>query len=180
MNPYHIIEKYYTKGSELYQTLVIHSENVARKAKEIAQNNSHLEIDLTFLNEAALLHDIGIFLTHAPSIHCHGENPYIAHGYLGRQLLEQEGYPEHAKVCERHTGCGLSVQTIQDQELPIPHRDMLPVSMEEQLICFADKFFSKSNQLDKEKSIEKIRKSMAKHGNEQVMQFDAWCKLFNI
>ena len=54
---------------------------------------------------------------------------------------------------------------------------MLPVSLEEQLICFADKFFSKTK-LDKEKSVEKARKSVAKYGEDGAARFDHWCELF--
>jgi len=55
---------------------------------------------LGFIEEAALLHDIGIFNTNLPKIGCYGRHPYISHGYLGRELLENEGLAAHALVCE--------------------------------------------------------------------------------
>ena len=64
-----------------------------------------------------------------------------------------------------------------DQKLPVPHREMLPVSMEEQVICFADKFFSKTH-LDREKTVEGARKSIAKYEDEGLQRFNNWCKLF--
>ena len=91
--------------------------------------------------------------------------------------MRAEGYPRHALVCERHTGAGLSLEEIERQQLPIPHRDLRPVSMEEQVVCFADKFFSKTK-LDKEKSIEKALKSLLKHGDEGVERFEHWCNIF--
>ena len=91
--------------------------------------------------------------------------------------MREEGFPRHALVCERHTGTGLSLKMIEEQNLPVPHRDMRPVSWEEQIICFADKFYSKTH-LDKEKSPEKIRKSLEKFGEETVKQIETWCKLF--
>ena len=57
--------------------------------------------------------------------------------------MRKEGFPRHALVCERHTGAGMSLQSIIDQQLPVPHRNMVPVSLEEQVICFADKFFQR-------------------------------------
>ena len=69
--------------------------------------------------------------------------PIFCHGYLGAELVRKEGFPKHALVCERHTGAGLSLQNIIQQDLPVPHREMTPVSLEEQIICFADKFFFK-------------------------------------
>ena len=54
---------------------------------------------------------------------------------------------------------------------------MQPETLEEQLICFADKFFSKTK-LGQEKSLEKARKSVARYGEESGKQFDRWCELF--
>lgn len=172
-----IIDKYYPEGSELRHILLVHSRAVADKALEIARRHPELNLDTRFLEEAALVHDIGIFLTDAPGIHCLGIHPYICHGYLGADLMRREGFPRHALVCERHTGAGLSLEDIQSQQLPIPLRDMRPVSMEEQVICFADKFYSKSK-LDKEKSVEKVLKSLSKYGEAGVERFKYWCELF--
>lgn len=177
MNPFDIINKYYTTDSELYNLLVKHSEDVTRKALFIAEKHPELNADTDFIGEAAMLHDIGIFKTHAPSINCFGDYPYIAHGYLGSELLQREGYPRHALVCERHTGTGISLEEIITKNLPLPHRDMQPVSIEEQIICFADKFFSKSKPI-KEKATEEILLEMSKFGQEGVTKFRKWCDLF--
>ena len=172
-----IINKYYPEDNELKHILLAHSRSVADKALWIADRHPELNLDRQFLEEAALLHDIGVFLTDAPGIHCHGSHPYICHGYLGSELMRQEGFPRHALVCERHTGAGISLQAIQAQELPIPHREMVPVSLEEQVICFADKFFSKTH-LDREKPVEKALKSISRFGEEGILRFNEWCERF--
>jgi len=172
-----IINKYYPEDNELKHILLTHSRSVADKALWIADRHPELELDRAFLEEAALLHDIGVFLTDAPGIHCHGTEPYICHGYLGSQLLQEEGFPKHAMVCERHTGAGLSLKSIVEQNLPVPHREMLPVSLEEQVICFADKFFSKTR-LNEEKSMERALKSLSKFGEEGIVRFNEWCARF--
>jgi uncharacterized protein len=177
MNPLEIISKYYDPSSEAYHILVAHSRSVADKALAIAALHPELAIDTAFVEEAAMLHDIGIFLCDAPGIDCHGSYPYICHGYLGADLIRKEGFERHALVCERHTGTGISLDMIEKEHLPLPHRDMLPVSVEEQLICFADKFYSKTK-LDVEKSPEKVRKGLSKYGDETIARFDGWCKLF--
>lgn len=177
MNPLTLIDKFYPEENELKHILLVHSRSVTDKALELARKHPELHLDLTFISEAAMLHDIGIFLTDAPDIQCFGTYPYICHGYLGADLVRKEGFPRHALVCERHTGAGLSLQNIIERNLPLPHRDMLPVSLEEQIICFADKFYSKTK-LDKEKSVDKARKSVAKHGEEGAIRFDHWCELF--
>jgi len=172
-----IINKYYPEDNELKHILLTHSRSVAGKALWIADRHPELNLDRRFLKEAALLHDIGVFLTDAPGIHCHGTYPYICHGYLGAELMRKEGFPNHALVCERHTGAGMSLQSILEQELPVPHRDMVPVSLEEQVICFADKFFSKTH-LDREKPVEKAYKSISRFGEEGVIRFNDWCGRF--
>ena len=177
MIPVEIIKKYYQEGTELYETLLEHSFFVTDKALYIAHLHPELNLDIKFIYEAAMLHDIGIFLTYAEDVHCFGEYPYICHGYLGSELLKKEGLPRHALVCERHTGTGLSLEIIIRNNLPVPKRNMLPETMEEQLICFTDKFFSKKHPKN-EKSIDKIRKGLSKHGEDSVMKFDNWCKLF--
>ncbi|MDR0394817.1 MAG: HD domain-containing protein [Tannerella sp.] len=177
MEPLKIIEKYYDTQSEAYHILISHSRRVADKALSIAEAHPEMYPDTTFIEEAAMLHDIGIIFCNAPDIDCHGTYEYICHGYLGADLLRKEGYPRHALVCERHTGTGISLQMIKENHLPLPHKDYLPVSPEERLICFADKFFSKTKP-DKEKSISKIQKSLSRYGEETVLRFNDWCKLF--
>lgn len=176
MNPIDIINKYYPEANQLRHILITHSRSVADKAMRIAGHHPELQLDTEFVYQAAMLHDIGIFLTDADGIHCYGSHPYICHGYLGADLLRAEGYPRHALVCERHTGAGLSLHEIEAQNLPVPHREMVPVSMEEQVICFADKFFSKTH-LDREKSVEKARRSLERYGEEGVRRFDYWCSI---
>lgn len=172
-----IIEKFYTRNSELYNLLIAHSKQVADFAMNIIKHNPDSGIDKDFVYEAAMLHDIGIFKTHAPSIHCTGNMPYICHGYLGREILEIEGLPKHALVCEHHTGSGLTVEEIAAQNLPLPHRDMLPLSIEEKLVCYADKFFSKSH-ISPAKPIENVREELARFGASSLARFDAMHALF--
>ena len=176
MNPLEIIDKY-CKDEELRHILLVHSRAVADKALTIARNHPELQADEQFIEEAALLHDIGIVRVNAPAIACVGTEPYICHGILGAEILRAEGLERHALVCERHTGTGLTLQQIIAQQLPLPHRDMQPVSIEEQIICFADKFFSKTR-LESEKSVEQARRSLEKFGEEGLVKFDAWCTCF--
>lgn len=173
MNPFDIINKYYTKGSDLYNILVDHSTDVKNKALSIARNHPEFGADETFIEEAAMLHDIGIFLTDAPSIQCFGKEPYIRHGILGAEILRNEGLSKHALVCERHTGAGLTKEEIMQQALPLPLEDMMPISIEEQIICFADCFFSKTK-LGQEKTVEKIISKMAEHNARSAQQIEEW------
>ena len=178
MIPLELIAKYYKPRSKAYRILLNHSQLVTEKALAIAINHNEYIPDLNFIEEAAMLHDIGIFKTNAPDLLCFGEYPYICHGYLGSELLMEEGYPDHALVCERHTGVGITTEEIIADRLPLPLKDYLPVSVEEQIICFADKFFSKSGDITHEKSLSEIRKSLEKFGHKSVARFNEWCEIF--
>ena len=177
MNPYEIIAKYYAPETKAYDILVRHSEAVRDKALTLARRHPELNFDLEFIAEAAMLHDIGIFETDAPGIQCFGTHSYIEHGYLGAEIIRREGYPRHALVCERHTGTGLRLTDIIARELPVPHRELCPVTLEEQLICYADKFFSKTR-LDSEDSYERVLQKMKKWGEESIEQLRHWHEKF--
>lgn len=172
-----VIDKYYPENNELRHIFLTHSRSVADKALAIAHAHPELNVDLQFVEEAAMLHDIGVFLCNAPGIQCFGDAPYICHGTLGADLVRNEGFPRHALVCERHTGAGLSLRQIEEQGLPVPRRELMPVSIEEQLICFADKFFSKTR-LTTEKTVEQAYNSVAKFGDENAERFRKWCEIF--
>jgi len=173
-----LIDKYYSDDHKAREILIAHGIQVSNKALWIVQKNPHLKVNTEKLVRAAMLHDIGILFTNAPDIGCNGAHPYICHGYLGRELLEREGLKDIALIAERHTGTGLSMEDIKSKDLPIPHRDMLPVTIEEQIICFADKFYSKGKNSEQEIPLEKIRRKLAKHGPNQLERFDKWCEMF--
>lgn len=173
MDPLKIIQKYYDKDSKAYKILVEHSRRVADRALLIAKKVRPLP-DLKFIEEAGMLHDIGVFKVHAPDIGCNGDKPYICHGYLGREILEKEGYPKHALVCERHIGAGLTVEDIKKQKLPLPLRNMTPKTVEEEIIAYADKFFSKSS--EDENPLALVRESLRRFGKLDV--FDKWVEKY--
>lgn len=162
------------------EILMVHGRMVAGKALS-ACSMAYADAETRRLViEAAYLHDIGVCKVYAPDIDCSGTEPYIRHGVLGRELLEAEGLPHHALICERHTGVGLSLQDILSQNLPLPHREMVPESLAERIICYADLFFSKDpKRLEQEKTVDKIRNGLQKFGDDKVAIFDAWHREFS-
>jgi uncharacterized protein len=179
MDPIEIITRYYETDSKAYNILIKHGRQVANKALEIADRVAHLNPNLLFIEESARLHDIGIYLINLPELGCFGTQLYVRHGYLGRRILEKIGLPAHALVCERHVGVGLTEDDIRHQGLPLPARDMVPVSIEEQIICYADKFYSKNGQdADREKSVDEIIDSLKCYGQDKVLRFQTWVELF--
>ena len=173
-----IIDKFYPCENELKNIYMVHAESVAGFALALARRHPELELDEEFVYEAAMLHDIGIFLTDAPRIYCFGKEDYLCHGYLGAELLRKLGHERHARVCERHTGTGLTKEIIQQNGWNLPVKDFVPESLEEQLICFADKFFSKTKFLNEPRSFEQVVESMRKISDDSVMTVGKWAKMF--
>lgn len=97
------------------------SENAAAIAKKIKDNG--YDVDLEFIETAALLHDIGRCRTHG-----------IRHGIEGAKILSD--YPEYARVCERHIGAGIDRK--EAAKLGLPEKDYLPETLEEKIIAHAD------------------------------------------
>ncbi|MBM6993490.1 MAG: HD domain-containing protein [Prevotella sp.] len=172
-----IIDKYYPDDNELRRILLTHSRDVAARALQICDRHPELHLDRQFVEEAAMLHDIGIFLCDAPGIACRGSEHYLRHGILGADLLRKEGYPRHARVCERHTGAGLTKESIISEGLPLPPEDFLPETLEEKVVCYADIFYGKSN-LKKVKTIEKAERSIARFGEDGLARFKEWVAMF--
>jgi uncharacterized protein len=175
-----IIDRYYPekedgehRPSELRRLLLKHSRQVTRRALQIADRHPEWNIDREFLEAAAMLHDIGICRCDAPGIYCYGTEPYIRHGVIGGEMIRSyrgkgqgtKSMEAIARVCERHTGTGL------------PGYE--PETLEEQIICYADKFYSKSSP-DHEKTVEEACRSLRKFGEEGVVKFMAWHQAFDI
>ena len=160
-----IIDKYYPSENELRRILLIHSRQVADRCLKIAKNHPELKLDVEFLEEAAMLHGFG-------------SEPYICHGVIGGQILREEGWLRHAQVCERHTGTGLSREQIESQHLPLPPDGIYePEVLEEQVVCYADKFYSKTH-LERERSVVEAAQSLEKFGEKGVKKFLQWVNLF--
>ncbi|MCM1520550.1 MAG: HDIG domain-containing protein [Lachnoclostridium sp.] len=179
MNYTDIIDRYYPAGTLRRDIYLRHCRSVADLALEIAGRKCP-DLDRAEVEAAAMLHDIGIFLTDAPDIGCTGKEPYLAHGVLGAQLLRSIGAPETwARVAERHTGTGITSQEILSRSLPLPPGDYMPESELERLVCYADKFYSKSGTMER-KPREKVRASLARISEDAAERFDALEKEFGI
>jgi uncharacterized protein len=86
----------------------------------------------------------------------------------------------YARVCETHIGLGLLASEIIRQNLPLPEIDMMPVSIEEKIVCIADKFFSKDKNISVEKSFEQVQRQVSSWGERPAATFDSWIKELHI
>ena len=172
-----IIDEYYPSENELRRILMVHSRQVADRCLLIASKHPELRLDKEFLEEAAMLHDIGIYRTNAPGIQCFGTEPYIRHGLIGGQILREKGWERDARVCERHTGTGLTAWDIEQQQLPLPHEDFMPEVLEEQVVCYADKFYSKTRP-GSERTVVEAMRALEKFGWDGIRRFQKWVDMF--
>jgi uncharacterized protein len=177
VDPHSLLERHFAHTPRALAVVLKHSLLVADKALAIAAAamTRGIAVDLAFLEEGALLHDIGVCRVNAPDIHCHGPLPYIAHGLAGREILESEGLHRHAILCERHIGVGLTRADIRLQGLPLPCREMVPIAVEERIVCMADLFYSKTrDHADRERTVLEVEASLARFGEAKVLTFRSW------
>ena len=66
MNAVALLEKYFVRNRISFEIVLEHSRMVADKALLVARRQRNTEQELQFIEEAALLHDIGVSRTHAP------------------------------------------------------------------------------------------------------------------
>ena len=174
-----ILKDVFGADSRRYDIVRRHGEQVAQRALRVAAGLDAGTLDKSFLYEAAVLHDIGIVMTETPQLDCHGGHPYICHGILGRRMLEERGLPRHALVCERHVGVGISLEEIRARRLPLPLRDMQPVTIGEKIVCYADKFYSKTNGGPAiAKTFPEVVNKLRKYGRRQAGTFIRWAQRF--
>jgi uncharacterized protein len=174
-----IIHKHIPPDSPAYRFYLPHVILVTAKALKIA-HSLHLSAEqIQFIEEAAMLHDIGTIKTNDPAIGCFGTLPYIQHGIAGKEILEAEGLPRHAAAVERHFGVGITLEDIEIHDLPLPKQAILPQTVEERTISFADIFFTKrQGSVWEERTIAQARASLTKINPKKGAIFDAWCDEF--
>ncbi|MCL2110499.1 HDIG domain-containing protein [Microgenomates group bacterium] len=174
-----IINDFFAANPRAYKIYLVHAVLVTHKALAIARRLNLSAESRQFIEEAAMLHDIGVIKTHDPQMDCTGDLPYIAHGLAGGQILREKHLEKHALVAQRHIGVGLTKAEIISRNLPLPHEDFIPLSLEEKIITYADLFFSKREEtLWQEDSIDRITQELAGFGQEQVATFLVWHQEF--
>ena len=84
-------------------------------------------VDLALVEAGALLHDLGRSVTHG-----------TGHGAVGGELAGGLGLPiAVVRIIERHVGAGIPAD--EAAELGLPDGVYVPESLEEKLVCYADK-----------------------------------------
>jgi len=131
-----------------------HSLKVAEKALELAEKINLREIDMDLIEIGGLLHDIGRCKTHG-----------FNHALVGAKLIRERGLSERlAKICETHILGGLDKEDA--KQVGLPERDFLPQTLEEKIICLADKHIAGTKEVSIEQRFEKW---FNKYGKTQIL-----------
>ncbi len=124
----------------------------------------------------ALVHDVGVY----KCLNNKNEKlqPYIRHGVEGEVVLLENGYPYRiARFASHHTGVGLTTEDIDNQKLPLNKDDYIPVTLEEEVVTYADKFHSKKPRFN---SFEDQQKDLIGHNPDNRVKLVNLKKKFGI
>ena len=109
--------------------IVQHEQSVMRKARNMAHNITTVPVNMELVKIGALMHDIGRTRTHD-----------MNHGIIGGAILRDLGFSDElARIAEVHSMAGLTAA--EAQQFGLPAKDYLPETIEEKLVCLADKYF---------------------------------------
>ncbi|MFA7169956.1 MAG: HD domain-containing protein [Candidatus Paceibacterota bacterium] len=183
---FEILKKYST-SEKVFDVILCHSLKVLAKSIEIVnQKKLYDKVDFDLIISGAILHDIGAFefleekYKGGASANNGVAKPklknYIQHGIIGAEILRKEGLLKEALIAERHTGSGFTKKEIVANSWDLPQKDFLPISLEEKIICYADKFSSKNP--DKKDTLETIEKEFESYGKEPLRRFLELKKMF--
>jgi uncharacterized protein len=109
--------------------VIDHCKMVSRVSVSIAKAfvNKGFDVDVKLVEVSSLLHDIGRCKTHT-----------VDHGIVGGQIARSLGLSRSiVRIIERHVGGG--VPKDEARMLGWPPRDYLPRTLEEKIVCYADK-----------------------------------------
>ena len=131
-----------------------HSEKVADKALEIANKITKVKVDKNLIEIGALLHDIGRTKTHG-----------FKHALIGGKILRERGFSDKlARICETHILGGLDVEDA--KRFGLPEKNFIPVSLEEKIICLADKHMAGTREVTIR---ERFNRWFQKYGKSQIL-----------
>ena len=131
-----------------------HSLKVAEKALNLAEKIDEKDIDKDLIEIGGILHDIGRSKTHD-----------FRHAVIGAKILKERGFSKRlSRICETHMLGGLDKEDA--KQVGLPEKDYLPFTLEEKIICLADKHISGTKDVSIEKRFEKW---FSKYGKTQIL-----------
>jgi len=112
-------------GRGVIRHCIVVSSIAIKIARLFVERGFHTDVGL--VEVGGLLHDVGRSRTHG-----------IGHGVVGGEIVRGLGLPEAvARVAEKHVGAGLTAE--EAAGFGLPRRDFVPITLEEKIVCYADK-----------------------------------------
>ncbi|MCW4035550.1 MAG: TIGR00295 family protein [Candidatus Bathyarchaeota archaeon] len=120
---------------------------LAIKFANICKNKGY-PVDVDLVEVGALLHDIGRSKTHD-----------VDHAVVGVEIAESLNLPASiVSIIECHIGGGIGEN--EAKMLGLPVKDYLPTTMEQKIVCYADKLISGNKVVPIEHTIESFSKKL--------------------
>jgi uncharacterized protein len=116
------------------EAIIEHCKTVARVAGALAEEFQRRgkSVDVEAVVAGAMLHDIG-----------RARSQSVMHGVEGAEMVEREGVDgKVVEIVRRHIGAGIAPG--EAARLGLPDLDYIPRSLEERIVCFADKMVDSS------------------------------------
>jgi uncharacterized protein len=138
--------------------VIRHAEKVSELAYEIAEacqkNGSHVDVEL--VEVGGLLHDIGRGKTH--SVH---------HVIIGAEVARSLGLPDRVvSIIKKHAGGGITAR--EAKKLGWPKDIYVPQTLEEKIVCYADKLIEGSRRVPIEKTIDQLSQELPPAAIERI------------
>jgi uncharacterized protein len=146
------------KQSGCEQKVINHCLAVTTLALEIARKlqDRGCKVDLQLVEAGAILHDIGRSRTHG-----------VEHSLVGAQIAKELGLPEPViDIIKRHVGAGITDE--EAEWLGWPKDIYVPQTLEEKVVCYADKRIDHDHTAPIEDEIEKLKSIGFPEGAERV------------
>lgn len=133
----------YAPDQAAFDIIYTHCKIVWEIAAELI-HAKNLQVDEDLVRAGCQLHDIGVYQLFKPDGAFYEPVLYTLHGLFGQEIVEAEGLGAVlGDVITRHIGAGITKEDIVKNGLPLPHTDFIPISVEEQLVSYADNFHTK-------------------------------------
>ena len=128
------------------QVVIQHCRTVAKVSMILVDEfqSRGVRVDSDAVEAGALLHDIG-----------RSKVQTVWHGFEGAELVEKDGVDEKVvSIVRRHVGAGISPD--EAKRLGLPPFDYIPSTLEERIVCFADKMVDSNKVRPLEKEVQRF------------------------
>ncbi len=150
------------RKTECEPQVIRHCIAVADLAVETANKleGGGLKINVELVEAGALLHDLG-----------RSKNHTVDHALIGAQIAQSLDLPESIiRIIKRHVGAGITAE--EAQRLGWPKDIYSPQTLEEKVVCYADKLINHGKRVPIEKEIEKLQKENRIEAAERVRRLN--------